>query len=477
LTSITNNLDHNKDRGFEFDALGRLKKATGGIAAGATGVTANWSQEYGYDRYGNRSSVAASGVTADSDNVPSDGLPSLSHNTANNRISTTGWEYDLAGNLIRGQNESGVWQKFEYDAASRLVKIKDDSNNALETYTYGASRNRLINEYSSGRTYYCWGGGSPIIEYTESTLGTAPSYSKSYVYAGSRLLLTARNVSGSELLEFHHPDRLGTKLVTNPSASSSFQQSHLPFGTALNAESTGFSNQVFTSYDRSAATGLDYAINRIHSPGQGRFTQVDPIGVAAASALAPQSNNLYSYVQNMPTDFVDSSGLFMYIGPAYGWYDADFLRFLFDSWEHSQPPTTDDPGGTTGGGGGESENPESSNQQDDYSSCVRQQILQSIRRTTSGIAQMYLGGVLMAGSSALFALGLRWGFRHGMGQLAAGNFVNGIAGPDHGGRLSAIGVPGYYAGLTLFSNGLDITRLNRSATDMAIRHCRALFPN
>jgi len=59
LTSITNNLDHNKDRGFEFDTLGRLKKATGGIAAGASGVTANWSQEYVY-RYGNRSSVTAS---------------------------------------------------------------------------------------------------------------------------------------------------------------------------------------------------------------------------------------------------------------------------------------------------------------------------------------------------------------------------------------------------------------------------------
>lgn len=83
----------------------------------------------------------------------------------------------------------------------------------------------------------------------------------------------------------------------------------MPFGTALDAESSGFSNQVFTSYDRSASTGLDYAINRTYSRGQSRFTQVDPIGMAAANVTDPQSNNLFAYVQNMPTDFVDPSGL------------------------------------------------------------------------------------------------------------------------------------------------------------------------
>jgi len=36
LTHITNNLDHNKDRVFEFDTLGRLKAARGGLDAGAT---------------------------------------------------------------------------------------------------------------------------------------------------------------------------------------------------------------------------------------------------------------------------------------------------------------------------------------------------------------------------------------------------------------------------------------------------------
>ena len=117
------------------------------------------------------------------------------------------------------------------------------------------------------------------------------------------------NGAGGEALEFHHPDRLGTRLVTNNAANTSFEQSTLPFGTAMPSESTGFSNQVFTSYDRSPIAGLDYAVNRTYSPGQGRFTTVDPIGMASTSPFDPQSLNLYSYVRNNPIDFIDPSGL------------------------------------------------------------------------------------------------------------------------------------------------------------------------
>jgi RHS repeat-associated protein len=108
------------------------------------------------------------------------------------------------------------------------------------------------------------------------------------------------------LLEFHHPDRIGTQLVTFGGTIGTVRQSTYPFGTL---EQGPYSNQIFTSYDRSTSTGLDYAVNRTYSSGQSRFTQVDPIGMAAVSIGNPQSNNLYAYVQNMPTDFVDPSGL------------------------------------------------------------------------------------------------------------------------------------------------------------------------
>jgi YD repeat-containing protein len=114
-----NDLDRNKDRVFEHDALGRLIKAKGGAATGITGVTADWTQEYSYDRYGNKTGTTKTGVDKYSSAIPLDGLPSVGYDAGSNRMNATGWEYDSAGNLLQGQNVDGVWQRFEYDAAGR----------------------------------------------------------------------------------------------------------------------------------------------------------------------------------------------------------------------------------------------------------------------------------------------------------------------------------------------------------------------
>jgi RHS repeat-associated protein len=90
-----------------------------------------------------------------------------------------------------------------------------------------------------------------------------------------------------------------------------YEQVHIPFGTALNAESSlTTNNKRFTSYDRSAATGLDYAINRTYDSKQGRFTQVDPIGMSAVHAFNPQTLNLFTYCGNDPVNHTDPDGLF-----------------------------------------------------------------------------------------------------------------------------------------------------------------------
>src|SRR5882762_8031323 len=223
-----------------------------------------------------------------SSTIPRDGLASVSYDVTSNRITSAGFDYDKAGNQVRALAAGSGSQRFQYDAANRLVKVKaDDNATVLATYTYGDSNERLIADEGGLRTYYACDAS---VEYVESGSSTTPQWSKTYIYLGARLLSTLTpNGSGAEAVQHHHPDRLGTRLVTDPSNGTSFEQVTLPFGTALNAESTGATNRRFTSYDRSVTTGLDYAVNRHYDSQQGRFTQVDPIGMSAVSLVDPQS--------------------------------------------------------------------------------------------------------------------------------------------------------------------------------------------
>ncbi len=76
-----------------------------------------------------------------------------------------------------------------------MIVTKTDAGVAIETNTYGTSRERLKKETGTGagakRTYYAWGGTSVICEYTETGSQATMGWSKAYVYAGSRLLSTS----------------------------------------------------------------------------------------------------------------------------------------------------------------------------------------------------------------------------------------------------------------------------------------------
>jgi RHS repeat-associated protein len=164
----------------------------------------------------------------------------------------------------------------EYDAANRMTRVTNDARTqTLTAYTYGSSNQRLAasDGTSSTRTLYVWGAGGVTAEYADTG---ALSWTKSYIYMGGRLLSTISPVSGTttERVEFHHPDRLGTRLITAQGTTDTVAQEMLPFGTEI-GNSGSSTTRRFTSYDRNQAVGLDYAVNRHYDPMQGRFTQLD----------------------------------------------------------------------------------------------------------------------------------------------------------------------------------------------------------
>jgi RHS repeat-associated protein len=303
---------------YDYDALGRLHdvKATDPFGAAA------WSETYAYDSYGNRLSVATSGNGPDGSPIPLDGLAgsptppnglvALSYDPKTNHVTTPGFAYDAAGNQIRTQRSDGSWVRYQYDQAGRFAQVTDDSGKSLEQYAYGADGKRSAKTNSGGSTYYLWDGSRVIAEYSRPSAETKWAWSKSHIYLGSRILTTfVPETSGGQFSErayYHHPDRLGVRLITNSSDNTVTEQATLPFGTLIPGSSEDPINPIFTSYDRSSATGLDYAINR-HYHSLERFTQVDPTGMAPGSLSRPQSLNLYSYVTNDPINATDSTGL------------------------------------------------------------------------------------------------------------------------------------------------------------------------
>ena len=133
-------------------------------------------------------------------------------------------------------------------------------------------------------THYIWEGNQVIAEYERGGGGTQAT--------GTR---------------YYHQDRLSTRVITDGAGAVVGTTDHLPFGEEIGVSGEGEKHK-FTTYERDG-TGLDYAVNRHYDPQQGRFNQVDPLGMGAASLADPQSLNLYSYVRNDPVNSVDPSGL------------------------------------------------------------------------------------------------------------------------------------------------------------------------
>src|SRR5262245_1669008 len=288
-------------------AVGLEGKTLNGMAFTLYGGRAWW------DKAGKTRGIAAT--------KPLDGLANIAYNPTNNRISTAGFAYDAAGNQTRAVvDATGRQQVSQYDCAGRLARTLDGNGVELARYVYGAGAERLMSIEGGVTTFYAMAGGQVMAEY-EASGTNALRWKMSCVYMGGRLLATEQ-VEG---IRYHHPDRLGTRLVTDASDGAVIsEQLTMPFGTQVPYGSTlggdnswqhpgrgNLSKKRFTSYDRSDATGMDYAVNRFYSPQQGRFTQVDPIGMGAVNLGNPQSLNLYSYVQNDAVNATDPSGLMM----------------------------------------------------------------------------------------------------------------------------------------------------------------------
>jgi RHS repeat-associated protein len=157
---------------------------------------------------------------------------------------------------------------------------------------------------------YLYGPGGQLLSALEGSVGYTD-----YVYFGGRLLFTLNQGSmgpGYTKVTRIFGDRLGSTrgtYTTDPYYPLSWTtRNYYPFGEEIG--STANNEYKFASTYRDSSTGLDYAVNRYHASGMGRFLTPDYY-TRSASADSPQTFNRYNYAGNDPVNMTDPDGLFV----------------------------------------------------------------------------------------------------------------------------------------------------------------------
>src|SRR6267142_3466215 len=191
---------------FGYDALNRL--TTSNENSGSS-----WSQTNGYDQYGNRWIDYGGGVH------------NLSFSSTTNRITTSGYTHDAAGNLTNDSIHS-----YGFDAENKIKTVDGVSG----VYGYDGDGNRVRKNFALGeQVRMVYSGGQLIAEYDISS----GSLKKEYVYGAKGLIATIDPSAGTK---YTTSDHLGSpRVVTNSSGSVVSRHDYLPFGEELFAGTGG----------------------------------------------------------------------------------------------------------------------------------------------------------------------------------------------------------------------------------------------
>ena len=282
---------------YTYDELNRLKSAHE-----KNGSTDVWKQTYKYDRFGNRrfDRINTTLPVIPTDNDPTTN-PTISE--ANNRITSSGYRYDNAGNLECDPLHpcgpgSPSAPYYDYDADNKMKTALGGSANGGSTYLYdgeGRRVKKIVGGANASTTVSVFNiKGQLIAEY-----GNAPQSTETTSYLTSDHLRTLR-------------------VITRPNQTVSGRHDYQPFGEEI-AGNVGRSSipeyagaadtlrQGFTQQERDGETNLDYFGARYYASQTGRFTSPDNF-VNDTHTTEPASWNLYVYARNNPVRFRDPTG-------------------------------------------------------------------------------------------------------------------------------------------------------------------------
>ncbi|OGR36898.1 MAG: hypothetical protein A2091_11395 [Desulfuromonadales bacterium GWD2_61_12] len=285
-------VEDNVATGYGYDATYQLRSATTGPSVEA----------FDYDAVGNRES----GPT-----VKETPAASYSHDAGNRMLlgRQFGYAYDEFGNQqfrYLDAARSKFWQ-YSWDGENRLIEarlVKDGATLRTVSFAYDPFGRRIekqVVEGTTATTYgYFYDGADIVLE----TVGNgSTTISTQYVHGpgiDEPLSLTRNGQSF-----FYHADGLGSIVAITDSQKNIVQRySYDSFGMVTPSNPDFENSYTYTGREWDKELGLLFYRSRYLDPMEGRFTSKDKIGFNGGDV------NLYRYVRNQPTDWVDPSGNF-----------------------------------------------------------------------------------------------------------------------------------------------------------------------
>lgn len=251
-----------------------------------TGVTQNstTTESYTYDPVGNR--------------LSSLGVSSYTNNSSNELTSTSAASYtfDKNGNTLTkvvGTNTTS----YAWDFENRMTSVTLPGTGGTDTFKYDPFGRRIYKSFSAGTTSVYAYDGDNLIEETNSTGGVVARYSQTQNIDEPLAMLRSAATS------YFHADGLGSVTsLSNAAGSIANTYTYDSFGKLTASTGSLVNPFQYTARESDTETGLYYYRARYYDPAAGRFLNEDP-------AIFDGGINLYGYVLNNPSNFVDPRGL------------------------------------------------------------------------------------------------------------------------------------------------------------------------
>ncbi|WP_306371048.1 RHS repeat-associated core domain-containing protein [Nocardiopsis sp. CC223A] len=323
---------------YDYDHMRRLTDvwtpdATGESACqaapsedGLGGASPYW-HSYTYDTLGNRTTETRHDAVGNTVRTYTHGDAAGLRPQALTQVEESGpagtgleaYDYDASGNMTQ-RTTAGRDQELEWDAEGNLSSVTEEDG-GVTSYVYDADGGRLIRHAPDASTLYLSG-----MEVRLDKTSLIKEATRFYAFGGEGVAV--RENDGT--LSWLHSDHHGTGQVAVDARTGEETHRYMTvFGQDRMAEGEWPSERGFVGGTIDESTGLTQLGARAYDASLGRFISVDPL----MDLTDHQQMHGYTYANNNPATFEDSSGLMLCIdvcGP------GGYLII---------PPTGNNPGG------------------------------------------------------------------------------------------------------------------------------------